>query len=320
MFKMKKILIGVDIDRDGNLADGSKAAVEKALHLAQRTEVVLFFAHVVDVPPKVRQIMGMQPQSDLAHQTTLISELLSELAAKAGVEKAGSGLLFGKHWEALIAEVERGDYDLVLLGTRGRNVTGRALFGSTGNKLLRYCPCPVWTVKPSQQDQAAPVLVAHDLSDIGALALQMGADITRLEGRPLHALHVLEHPEEKQFLGSVSADELNSRTQLARIKINQQCQALGLVEPATICISNGDPHVVILEYANRHGVDLLCMGTVARTGLSGFITGNTAENVLPWLQCSLLAVKPARPAYQRREPSLSDGEGTPSAQRPGEDE
>jgi hypothetical protein len=34
------------------------------------------------------------------------------------------------------------------------------------------------------------------------------------------------------------------------------------------------------------------MGTVARSGLQGLLTGNTAENVLPWIDCSLVAVKP----------------------------
>ena len=48
----------------------------------------------------------------------------------------------------------------------------------------------------------------------------------------------------------------------------------------------------ILAYLQRHRVDLLCMGTVARSGLRGLLTGNTAENVLPWIDCSLLAVKP----------------------------
>jgi Universal stress protein family len=40
------------------------------------------------------------------------------------------------------------------------------------------------------------------------------------------------------------------------------------------------------------GIDLLVMGTVARTGLAGFIVGNTAERLLQRLVCSALWVKP----------------------------
>jgi nucleotide-binding universal stress UspA family protein len=38
--------------------------------------------------------------------------------------------------------------------------------------------------------------------------------------------------------------------------------------------------------------DLVVMGTVARTGISGLIIGNTAEAILDQLMCSVLAVKP----------------------------
>jgi nucleotide-binding universal stress UspA family protein len=34
------------------------------------------------------------------------------------------------------------------------------------------------------------------------------------------------------------------------------------------------------------------MGTVARTGISGFFIGNTAEDVLNQVNCSVMAVKP----------------------------
>jgi nucleotide-binding universal stress UspA family protein len=38
--------------------------------------------------------------------------------------------------------------------------------------------------------------------------------------------------------------------------------------------------------------DLVVMGTVARTGVSGLIIGNTAEAILDQLSCSVLAIKP----------------------------
>ena len=39
-------------------------------------------------------------------------------------------------------------------------------------------------------------------------------------------------------------------------------------------------------------VDCILMGTVARTGVRGFIMGNTAETILEQIACSVLAVKP----------------------------
>ncbi|MCA1767897.1 MAG: universal stress protein [Idiomarina sp.] len=39
-------------------------------------------------------------------------------------------------------------------------------------------------------------------------------------------------------------------------------------------------------------IDTLVMGTLARTGFSGMLIGNTAENLLQKVSCSVLAFKP----------------------------
>jgi universal stress protein E len=54
----------------------------------------------------------------------------------------------------------------------------------------------------------------------------------------------------------------------------------------------GDPSEVIPEFANELGLDLIVMGTAARSGLAGLVHGNTAERVLQEVSCSILAIKP----------------------------
>ena len=54
----------------------------------------------------------------------------------------------------------------------------------------------------------------------------------------------------------------------------------------------GDPRKIIPVFAKEIKADLVVMGTVARTGLSGFFMGNTAETILNQLNCSVLAIKP----------------------------
>ncbi len=54
----------------------------------------------------------------------------------------------------------------------------------------------------------------------------------------------------------------------------------------------GDPGEVIPRLVGERRIDLVVMGTVARTGVPGLIIGNTAERVLDQIGCSVLAVKP----------------------------
>ena len=50
---------------------------------------------------------------------------------------------------------------------------------------------------------------------------------------------------------------------------------------------------VIPALARELNIDLIVMGTLARTGIAGLITGNIAERVLGQIDCSVLAVKPS---------------------------
>jgi universal stress protein E len=51
----------------------------------------------------------------------------------------------------------------------------------------------------------------------------------------------------------------------------------------------------IAEEVQKRRIGLLVMGTIARTGVPGFIIGNTAEDILNSVDCSVVTVKP--PGY-----------------------
>jgi nucleotide-binding universal stress UspA family protein len=63
-------------------------------------------------------------------------------------------------------------------------------------------------------------------------------------------------------------------------------------ERAHVHLVEGKASEVIPALAQSHDIDLIVMGTVSRTGISGFLIGNTAESVLQRVNCSVLAVKP----------------------------
>jgi nucleotide-binding universal stress UspA family protein len=57
-------------------------------------------------------------------------------------------------------------------------------------------------------------------------------------------------------------------------------------------VIKGHAQNVVPEIARNLAVDLVVMGTVARTGIAGFFMGNTAESILTQLDCSVLTIKP----------------------------
>jgi nucleotide-binding universal stress UspA family protein len=56
----------------------------------------------------------------------------------------------------------------------------------------------------------------------------------------------------------------------------------------------GDATQSIAALATELSTDLIVMGTIGRTGVSGLLIGNTAEDVLQTAHASVLTVKPKK--------------------------
>lgn len=57
-------------------------------------------------------------------------------------------------------------------------------------------------------------------------------------------------------------------------------------------LERGHVGLILPAFIEAEGIDLVVMGTLSRTGVTGLIAGNTAEKVFYSADCSVLAVKP----------------------------
>ena len=78
---------------------------------------------------------------------------------------------------------------------------------------------------------------------------------------------------------------------MAEGALNLGQETLDYLQPITYLVK-GVAHKEIPALAKRIEADLIVMGTVGRTGISGFLVGHTAETVLNQIDCSMLAIKP----------------------------
>jgi nucleotide-binding universal stress UspA family protein len=62
-------------------------------------------------------------------------------------------LTTGVPWREILAAVERGPADLVVLGTQRHQWLERALLGSVAEKVVRASPVPVLAVPPRRKDR-----------------------------------------------------------------------------------------------------------------------------------------------------------------------
>ncbi len=299
MKRFKKILVGIDLswaDRfvAEELTVPNAEAVRQALWLAKLNAASVDFLFSLDLSVKAQQLIAESRK----HESSIVDEAkdrLAELVRKSqqeGVE-AESHVVFGKSWVELIRQVLRKQHDLVLVGTRNLSATQGLLLGSTGIKLLRKCPCAVWITQPLTDQKFDSILVAHDLRPVGDLAMELGCSMARLHHAQLHVIHAAEFSEfDYLFPATISTERKQEYRREAEEHITSQLASADLSLPAKLHFVTEPPEVAIMNCATQLKCDLIVMGTVGRTGVSGLITGNTAERLLPQIPCSLLAVKP----------------------------
>lgn len=299
MKRFKKVLVYVNTDNEKH------PALDHAARLTEATGARLTAVDVVPDLPELFPELDSPPwvlPSEIARYRR--DELLRLIAPfrRRGVA-AEVDILYGNPAVELIREIQRNGHDLMLKTAERGGLTN--VFGTTAMRLLRNCPCPVMLVKPGRAKRHARILAAVDIDPhdpeneaVSKKVLDLALAAAKFEDSELHVLHAwrvlgkaalrraeVPYGELREYTASMrrivqaSFDEF-----LARFDLPQKRGRVHLLE--------GDAGAVIPSFVKKRRVSLLVMGSVARTGISGLLIGNTAERVVGNIGCSLIAVKP----------------------------
>jgi nucleotide-binding universal stress UspA family protein len=128
------------------------------------------------------------------------------------------------------------------------------------------------------------ILFATDFSPGSEQAARTARDYARQFGGRLHLLHIIwpaADPTPQPRLQALAAE-------------------LGADVPVVPAVESGIPVADrIVDYAERHAIDLIVVGTHGRTGFSRALIGSVAERVVRTASCPVLTV----PSRSRREPA-----------------
>ena len=304
-----KVLLCVTEDDD--------AAIRYVARLAAATGADLTIADVIeDIPPIARRLLPRSwnlPALVRALKQARI-ESSAAVARRLGIVPT-TVLLTGSPIKALVREVVRGGHDLLAVGAASSGTV--QCIGASATRLLREAPCPVLLVHPSRRRRPPRVLVAVDTGPwvskgTGALTAKLIKTAVwfaeKHEGE-LHVLHAWVPYGERLILrGGLTDSEargfLVGQREEVREELHRTLAPFGAhIGAARLHLVEGDPRVAIADFATSRGIDLLVMGTVARSGVAGRIIGNTAEAVLSQLPCSMLVVKPDSDRARGRHPT-----------------
>lgn len=163
-------------------------------------------------------------------------------------------------------------------------------------KLLRYCPSPVLMVKTDKPWAGGIVLAAVDVGNsdgehrtLHASIISHGYDIATLAKASLHVISA--HPSPMLSAG----DPTFQLKETIEARYRSECKAFQAeydIADDCLHIAEGPADTLIPQVAHQLSAAVTVIGTVARTGLSGALIGNTAEVVLDSLESDVLVLKP----------------------------
>lgn len=176
------------------------------------------------------------------------------------------------------------------------NPLKKALLTPEDWKLLRYCPGPVLMVKTDTPWTGGVILAAVDVGNSDAEhrtlhsgIVSHGYDIANLTKGALHVISA--HPSPMLS----AADPTFQLKETIEARYRAQCKAFQAeydVSDDRLHVEEGPADVLIPYTAQKLSAVVTVVGTVARTGLSGALIGNTAEVVLDALESDVLVLKP----------------------------
>jgi len=298
-----------------------QSALERAITLAKNNHAKL---KVVDITPHITAGIGIPEGGPISRdiedamvksQQQSITSLVEPYQNQLEIE---TKVLVGVSFLEIIREVLRDEHDLVIKVPEDPDWIDQ-LFGSNDMHLLRKCPCPVLLIKPRATASFKNILAAVDVDDsypedeiearklLNHQILELATSIAISDFSELHIAHAWYAIGEGLMQGAfvhTSQQEVDDYVERVRrqqennlnMLVQQTAEKLGedamqYIKPKKHLLK-GWPRKEIPILAKQINADLIVMGTVARTGIPGFIMGNTAESILSQVHCSVLAIKP----------------------------
>lgn len=285
---MKKILVATDF------STRSDRAVRRATLLAKKFEAAVSLIHVVD-DDRPKRIVDAEREST----SMLLSEQAQSMREIDGVD-CSANVVLGTPSDEIIKAAEASMADVLVIGPHRHHAFLDVFVGTTAERTIRSSRHPLLVASGVPASFYRHVLVAVDLSECSGDALRIVAGLGLDKHAAVSVVYVFSAPA-KSYMTVASASNEEIKDYVA----SEEKRAAGeLAEfmrgpefsPARQLLKFNESSVahVICATAREVSADLIVVGTRGRTGVTKFLLGSVAEEVLHISDRDVLAIPPRR--------------------------
>ena len=282
MINDKAILVGVD----GSDASYKATwwAANYAKHAGRTLQIVCAYSLPSYAAVSFDATYTALGDDNVAHRDA--QEILSKAKAIADEQRVSSTTLIVTGDPASVfVELSR-NYNLIVIGNRGKGGLAERLLGTTSSSLPAYAYCPI-VVVPYTDDAGhllhlnntiTKVAVGSDESKWGLKALDVAAEFANAWGAQLDVLSVI--PNIEGLTGSGSHEE-HDVVQSYMDDLNERIKPLLKAYPklrVNKSIVPGSAVAALTEASHSH--DVVVVGSRGRGGFTGLLLGSTSQGLL----------------------------------------
>lgn len=203
----------------------------------------------------------------------------------------------------IIKEAHESQASMVIIDSRRKGKQEACQRGSNTLNLMRNSEVPIWAIS-TDSEPIKNVVVAIDLTnqeyqEFNGKLISLSIDFCA----SIKAQLVFCHVWRLEFEGFLRDWSRYKDIEIALLSQNMRQERMQRLTdllaphenssvPIRVELREGEAREVLPNYVNENGVDLVILGSMSRTGISGFVMGNTAESMLNKLSCSVLTLKP----------------------------
>ena len=263
---MKRILVPIDFSKE------AENAARVAAHIARKTGSEIYLVHMLELPvttvdPAEMNAISSEPQiiyfMKLAHEKF---EKFIALPFFKGL-KVVESVQFQHAFSGIIAESEKSNIDLIVMGSQGASGLQEMFIGSNTEKVVRRSKIPVLVIKKEiEQFEVNDMVFASDFNKESKTTFQRVADFANLFDAKLHLLYIntihnfnTTKNIEKRIADFMDDFDFNNYTTMIYNDIS---------------IEKG-----ILSYARDIDADLIALNTHGRSGLSQLFNGSIGQEL-----------------------------------------
>lgn len=286
-FPFETIVVATDF------SEKSSSALRYAQAIVRCHGAKLVLVHVID-PMGYAFPMGI-PSSVSSDQAAREELDRIEQQLRAEGIPVHSVIETGDVCELILQAVRDHGGDLLVLGTRGKTGAGRAALGAIARQLLARTERPILTVTPDVEPlmpwagRWRTVLLATDFSSCSLAALTAAHRIANVQLTVLHS--------------SAAENEVDRRIQLERLRFLAPMNESHTV-PVEHIVTVGEAGQAIVNFARKHQVDLVVLGSPATMLSEEDMRTSTVLHVISGVHCPVLCI----PAHRQAKRTATSGE------------